>query len=195
MKKITGINIDMFLNRLLFSLYNLIYFFGLPIYAAVELLMQRPLYCLPFWKKRLKEKYGINTFKEYKDRTRGILYKNIDHPASGFTLYYLGALALLLLALPIYLVINIWMICYGPHAYEIVGRHLILVVGLGIVPSWIIGDLVYWKKNRYLKYFAAFEKEGRKSKIVWTIGTTLALCLLIVANFMLMWYYELNYIQ
>ena len=39
MKKITGINIDMFLNRLLYSLYNLIYFFGLPIYAAVELLM------------------------------------------------------------------------------------------------------------------------------------------------------------
>ena len=50
MKKITGINIDIFLNRLLYSLYNLIYFFGLPIYAAVELLMQRPLYCLPFWK-------------------------------------------------------------------------------------------------------------------------------------------------
>ena len=55
------------------------------------------------------------------------------------------------------------MICYGPHASDIVGRHLIIVVALGIVPSWIIGDLVYWKKNRYLKYFAAFEKEGRKS--------------------------------
>lgn len=43
------------------------------------------------------------------------------------------------------------MICYGPHASDIVGRHLIIVVALGIVPSWIIGDLVYWKKNRYLK--------------------------------------------
>ena len=183
----------MFLNRLLYSLYNLIYYSGLLIYAAVELLMQRPLYCLPFWKKRLKEKYGINTFKEYKDSARCILYKSIDHPASGFTLYYLAGLALLLLALPIYLVINIWMICYGPNAYEIVGRHLILVVGLGIVPSWIIGDIVYWKKNRYLSYFATFEKEDIKTKIAWTIGTTLALCLLIITYFMLMWYYAYLY--
>ena len=112
MKKITGINIDMFLNRLLYSLYNLIYFFGLPLHAATELLVQRPLYSLPCWKKRLKKEYGINTYKEYKDRTRGILYKNINHPASGFTQYYLAGLALLLLALPIYLVINIWMIWY-----------------------------------------------------------------------------------
>ncbi len=54
-------NIDKFLNRLLYSLYNLMYFSGLPIYVAVELLVQRPLYCLPFWKRRLKEKYGIVT--------------------------------------------------------------------------------------------------------------------------------------
>lgn len=188
-------NIDRFLNRVLYSLYNLMYFSGLPLHAATELLVQRPLYSLPCWKKRLKKEYGINTYKEYKDSSRSILDKTVNNPVSGFTLYYLAGLALLLLALPIYLVINIWMICYGPHASDIVGSHLIIVVALGIVPSWIIGDLVYWKKNRYLKYFAAFEKESRKTKIAWTIGTTLALCLLIVANFMLMWYYELNYIQ
>ena len=87
------------------------------------------------------------------------------------------------------------MICYGPHASDIVGRHLIIVVALGIVPSWIIGDIVYWKKNRYLSYFATFEKEDKITKIAWTIGTTIALCLLIAGNFMLMWCYELNYIQ
>ena len=186
-------NIDKFLNRLLYSLYNLMYFSGLPIYAAVELLVQRPLYCLPFWKRHLKKQYGINSFEEYKDRTRSGLYKTLDHPASGFTLYYLTGLALLLFALPFYLVINIWMICYGPQAFDVVGRHLVLVVGLGIVPSWIIGHLVYWKKDRYLNYFAVFEKESKKTKIVWTIGTALALCLLIVANFMLMWYYAFLY--
>lgn len=186
-------NIDKFLNRLLYSLYNLMYFSGLPIYAAVELLVQRPLYCLPFWKRRLKEKYGINTFKEYKDWARSGLYKTLDHPASGFTRYYLTGLALLLFVLPIYLVINVWMICYGPQAYDIVGRHLLLVVGLGIVPSWIVGHLVYWKNDRYLNHFAVFEKESKKTKIVWTIGTALALCLLIVANFTLMWYYAFLY--
>ena len=186
-------NIDKFLNRLLYSLYNLMYFSGLPIYAAVELLVQRPLYCLPFWKRHLKKQYGINSFKEYKDWARSGLYKTIDHPASGFTLYYLTALALLLFALPIYLVINILMICYGPQAYDIVGRHLAIVVGLGIVPSGIIGYLVYWKKDRYLNYFAVFEKEGKIKKIAWTIGTAIALCLLIVAHFMLMWYYVFLY--
>lgn len=186
-------NIDKFLNRVLYSLYNLIYYSGLPIYAAVELLVQRPLYCLPFWKRHLKKQYGINSFKEYKDWARSGLYKTIDHPASGFTLHYLTVFALLLFALPIYLVINIWMICYGPQAYDIVGRHLALVVGLGIVPSGIIGYLVYLKKDRYLNYFAVFEKESRKTKIVWTIGTTIALCLLIVANFTLMWYYAFLY--
>ena len=188
-------NIDKFLNRLVYSLYNLMYFSGLPLHAATELLVQRPLYSLPCWKKRLKKEYGINTYKEYKDRAKSILDKTVNNPVSGFTQYYLAGLALLLLALPIYLVINIWMICYGPNAYEIVGRHLIIVVGLGIVPSWIIGDIVYWKKNRYLKYFAAFEKEDKKTKIAWTIGTTIALFLLIAGNFMLMWCYELNYIQ
>ena len=185
--------IDKFLNRVLYSLYNLMYFSGLPIYAAVELLVQRPLYCLPFWKRHLKNQYRINPFKEYKDSARSFMYKTIDHPASGFTLYYLVALALLLFALPIYLVINIWIICYGPQAFDIVERHLIFVVGLGIVPSCIICELVYWKKNRYLNYFAAFEKEGRKKKIAWTIGTTLALLLLIIANFMLMWCYTALY--
>ena len=182
-------NIDKFLNRLLYSLYNLMYFSGLLIYTTLELLVQRPLYCLPFWKRRLKEKYGINTFKEYKDSAKAVLYKTIDGPSTGFTLYYLTGLAVLLFALPIYLVINVWLICYGP----IVGRHLILVIGLGIVPSWIIGYLTYWKKDRYLNYFAAFKKEGKKKKIVWTVGTTLALCLLIVANFMLMRYYAFLY--
>lgn len=185
--------IDKFLNRLLYSLYNLIYFSGLPIYAAVELLVERPLYCLPCWKRRLKDKYGIHTFKEYKERTRCMLYKTADNPTSGFTLYYLAGLALLLFALPIYLVISIWMICYGPQAFDIIGRHLIIVVGIGIVLSWILGDWVYWRKNRYLNYFAAFEKEGSKIKIVWMIGTALALCLLIVANFMLIWCYAFLY--
>ena len=186
-------NVDKFLNRVLYSFYNLLYFSGLPIYVALELLVQRPLYCFSFWKRHLKKQYGINTFKEYKDWARSGLYKTIDHPASGFTLYYLTTLALLLFALPIYLVINICMICYGPQAYDIVGRHLAIVVGLGIVPSWIIGYLVYWKKDRYLNYFAIFEKEGKKTKIAWTIGTAIALCLLIVANFMLMWYYVFLY--
>ena len=186
-------NIDKFLNRLLYSLYNLMYFSGLLIYTTLELLVQSPLYCLPFWKRHLKKQYGINSFKEYKDRTRSGLYKTLDHPASGFTLYYLTGLALLLFALPIYLVINIGVICYGPHALDIVGTHLILVIGLGIVPSWIIGYLTYWKKDRYLNYFAAFKIEGKKKKIVWTVGTTLALCLLIVANFMLMRYYAFLY--
>ena len=153
-------NVYKFFNRILYSLYNLMYFSGLLIYTTLELLVQRPLYCLPFWKRRLKEKYGINTFKEYKDSAKAVLYKTRDHPASGFTLYYLTGLALLLFALPIYLVINIGVICYGPHALDIVGRHLILVIGLGIVPSWIIGYLTYWKKDRYLNYFAALKKRG-----------------------------------
>ena len=186
--------IDKFLNRLLYALYNLILFSGLPIYAAVELLVERPLFCLPCWKRRLKEKYGINTFQEYKKRTRCMSYIITDNPASGFTLYYLSGLALLLFSLPIYLVINIFMIYYGQQAFYAIGRHLVFVVGLGIVPSWILCHLVFWRKDRYLYYFGVFEKEDRTTKIVWTIGTTLALCLLIVSNLILMWCYALLYL-
>ena len=96
-------NIDRFLNRVLYSLYNLMYFSGLPLHAATELLVQRPLYSLPCWKKRLKKEYGINTYKEYKDRAKSILDKTINNPVSGFTQYYLAGLALLLLALPIFI--------------------------------------------------------------------------------------------
>ena len=185
--------IDIFLNRILYSLYNLLYFSGIPIYTTVELFVMRPLFYLPCWKKRMKEKYGINTFQEYKKMTRSMVHKIIDIPASGFMLSYLSGLALLLFALPIYLVINVWMIFYGPQSYDIIGKQLIFGVGLGIVPSWILGEFVFWKKERYLYYFGAFEKEDHKTKIVWTIGTTLAFCLLILALFLLMWCYAFLY--
>lgn len=184
---------DILLNWILYSLHNLLYFSGLPISAAVELLVARPLFCLSCWKRRLKEKYGINTFQEYKERMRCMSYEITDNPKSGLTLSYLSDLALLFFALPIYLVINVWAIYYGQQAFDVIGKHLVFVVSLGIVPSWVLCYFVFWKKDRYLYYFGAFEKENRKTKIVWTIGTTLALCLLIVSNFILMWYYYLLY--
>lgn len=174
--------IDWLLNRLLFSMHNLDYCFTLVVYTIGIWLVVYPLYCLPCWKRRLKEREGISTFKEY---TEGITnHIKIIRQYGG---------AMILLALPMYLVVDVWAICYGPSASEIIRRHLVIVTACGIVPSWILCDLTYWKKNRYLKYFAIFEKESVKKKAAWIIVTILVFVLLIVANLFLIWYYGFLY--
>ena len=178
--------IDRFLNWLLYSLYNMLYYASLLIYEIVALLFMRPLYSLPCWRNRLKKK-GFNSFKDWKRFTIDSLYHTMDSPTSGFTLYHLNFLSLALLSLPIYLLLNLCILVFGWSKFFIFMIHPIVATALGCVPAWILSDVVFWKKDRYLGYFAIFEKESRKKKIAWAVGVSFGLLLLIVAVFFLMW--------
>lgn len=178
--------IDRFLNWLLYSLYNMLYYGGLLIYEMVALLFMRPLYRLPCWRNRLKKK-GLNSFQEWKRFTIDSLYHTMDSPTSGSTLYYLSYLSLALLSLPIFLFINLLILVFGWAVYDTLTIHPIVITALGIVPAWILSDIVFWKKDRYLGYFAIFEKESRKKKIFWAVGVFFGLLLLIAAIFFVMW--------
>lgn len=178
--------IDRFLNWLLYSLYNMLYYGGLLIYEMVALLLMRPLYRLPCWRNRLKKK-GLNSFQDWKRLTIDTLYNTMDRPTAGFTVYYLSYLSLALLSLPIYLLLNLCILVFGWSKFFIFMIHPIVATALGCVPAWILSDIVFWKKDRYLGYFAIFEKESRKKKIAWAVGVSFGLLLLIVAVFFLMW--------
>ena len=177
--------IDRFLNWLLYSLYNMLYYASLLIYEIVALLFMRPLYSLPCWRNRLKKK-GFNSFKDWKRFTIDSLYHTMDSPTSGFTLYYLSGLSLALFSLPIYLLFNLCILIFGWSTFRIL-MHPIVITALGCVPAWILIEVVFWKKDRYLGYFAIFEKESRKKKIAWAVGVFFGLLLLIVAVFFVMW--------
>lgn len=179
--------IDRFLNWLLYSLYNMLYYSGLLIYELVALLFMRPLYRLPCWRNRLKKK-GLNSFQEWKRCTIDSLYHTMDSPTSGFTLYYLSGLSLALLSMPIFLLLSLYILAFGWSTFSRFLIHPIVATALGIVPAWILSDFFFWKKDRYLGYFAIFEKKSRKKKIAWAIGVFFGLLLLIAANLFLMWY-------
>ena len=178
--------IDRFLNWLLFSLYNMLYYGGLLIYEMVALLFMRPLYSLPCWRNRLKKK-GLNSFQDWKRLTMDTLYYTMNSPKTGYTVYYLSYLSLALLSFPIYLLLSLYILVFGWSTFSIFLVHPIVATALGIAPAWILSDFFFWKKDRYLGYFAIFEKESRKKKIAWAIGASFGLLLLILANFFVMW--------
>ena len=175
--------IDRFLNWLLFSLYNVLYFFELLISEIVDLLFTRPLYSLPCVRKRLKKK-GFDSFKDWKRCLNSSIKGRLT---SGYTPYDFYGIALLLFALPIYLLLSLYILAFGWSSFSRFLIHPIVATALGIVPAWILGDVVFWKKDRYLGYFSIFEKESRKKKIVWAIGVFFGLLLLIAAIFFVMW--------
>ena len=175
--------IDRFLNWLLFSLYNVLYFFELLISEIVDLLFTRPLYSLPCVRKRLKKK-GFDSFKDWKRCLNSSIKGRLT---SGYTPYDFYGIALLLFALPIYLLLSLYILAFGWSTFSRFLMHPIVATALGIAPAWILGDVVFWKKDRYLGYFAIFEKESRKKKILWAVGVFFGLLLLIAAIFFVMW--------
>lgn len=178
--------IDRFLNCLLYSLYKMLDYFRLFIDEIVDWLFLRPLYSLQCVRKRLK-KNGFNTFDDWSRGTTEMAYRIVGSPTSGFTLYFLGLLSFALISLPIFLFINLLILVFGWAVYHTLTIHPIVITSLGVIPAWILSDFIFWKKDRYLSYFAIFEKESRKKKIAWAIAAFFGLLLLIVANFFVMW--------
>ena len=178
--------VDSFLNRILYAFYCVDYYSGRVIEICVNFTIGRLMYRLPFVRKRVKKLYGVMSFEEYRRFTYETTFDLMGKPTSPFVFYLMSCLSILFFSLPNFLIIDLWLLLGGMPAWHIYGKGLFFFVLLGIVPSCILCDKVFWKKDRYLKYFKKFEKESRARKILWSIVVMLTLVLLIVADFALM---------
>ena len=174
-------DIDRFLNWLLFSLYKMHYYSVLLVFEIIDLLLGRPLYSLPCVKKRLKKLYGFDSFKQWKMYTNDISFSISLTSRHNRCLLY--SFSWVLFVLPIYLLLQLCILAFGWSIF----RNPIVNTFLSVVPAFILADIVFWKKDRFLVFFAIFEKENRKKKIVWAVGVSFCLLLLIAVNAFLMW--------
>ena len=177
---------ELFLNRILYAFYSLNYYYVRGVSVCVNLTLCKLLYSLSSVQRKLKKQYGITSFEEYCRFTNNTAFNMVGKPTSPFVFYLMSCLSILFFSLPNFLLIHLWLLLGGMPAWHIYGKGLFFFVLLGIVPSCILCDKVFWKKDRYLKYFKKFEKESRARKILWSIVVMLTLVLLIVANFALM---------
>lgn len=178
--------LDVFLNRIYYALYSFNHYFVRAIGFCINMTLGKLLYGLPFVRRGIRKTYGITSFDGYCKIAEQTVYNLMVRTTSGAGAFYMSYLSTLLFSLPNFLLIHLWLLLGGMPAWHIYGKGLFLFVLLGTVPSWILCEKVFWKKDRYLKYFKKFEKESRVRKVLWAIGVMLTLVLLIVANLALM---------
>lgn len=177
---------ESFLNRVYYAFYSFNYYVGRMMQIFVDWTFGRLFYSFPFVRKRIEKLYGITSFEEYCRFTNDTAFNIVGKSTSPFVSYFMSCLSILLFSLPIFILVNLWLLFGGMPAWHIFGKGLFFFVLLGTVPSLLLCKSLVWKNDRYLKYFKKFEKESRTRKILWAVGVMLALVLLIVANFALM---------
>lgn len=177
-----------FWNRIYFSLYSILLYISHYVLGSVlEYLFIRPLYSFPIIRRRLK-KNGLTSYKTW-IKTADSYYEN---PRTGQLMYFTnGAITYVLLGLWL-LCFNIFYIVFGVSVRTFMFTHLkfiiILITGLSI----LFCQIVIWHKERYIKYFDQFNKEGLNKRIVWCIGT-LAFCIILtVAIYFTFMYAEMK---
>ena len=177
---------ELFLNRVCYAFYSFNYYVGRMMQMFVDWTFGRLFFSFHFVRKRLKMLYGITSFEEYSKLTNDSVFGLMGKSTSPFASYFRNCMSILLFSLPIFIVVNLWLLFGGMPAWHIFSKGLFFFVLLGVVPSWFLCKYAIWDNDRYLKYFKKFEKESRLRKVLWTVGVMLALVLLIVANFALM---------
>ncbi|MBP3228585.1 MAG: hypothetical protein J6M53_07400 [Bacteroidaceae bacterium] len=170
--------IDVFLNRLLYAYMEPMTYMVLLVAMIVAALLMLPLYCLPFWRDLLKKK-GVNSYRDWIRITLDS-FKRMNNPGDPFLIY---RFSIILFYLPINLLVNIWALAAGRAACYLIVKNLPFYVVLVAILSCVLDEFVFYRKKRYLNYFAIFEKESRSKKTIWSVGAYLVLCILIAANF------------
>lgn len=174
---------DVLVNRIVYSLYCLHYYEGRIICIVVDLVFGWPFHHLPLVRKRMEKVWGVTNFKEHKNIVNDVTSRLLIAPASMGASFFLRYLSTAFFSLPFFLLLNGCILLVGQPAGHIVSKYLIVFVILCVAPSWILCEHACWKKERYLKHFAAFASESRARKITWAIGTLIAFFLLSAANF------------
>ena len=167
-----------FWNRIYYAAYSIHFVISCyiidPIIYPIERVFYSILNCIPAIKRR-NEREGI-TFDSIKETA----HKQYHNPESGHFMYFVNGFFSLVTALPFLLCISILEYYLGGSIREWffsnLALNLILIWG-GVM---LLQYLFAWKHDRYLTYFAAFEKEGKRKRAVWTIGLLIVFVALLV---------------
>ena len=176
-----------FWNRLYFSLYNILYFLTHHLLGGIlRLCFYRPLYCIPFVKRRID-----NLYSDYNTWIKSVndIYEN---PQSGMLMFFTNAAMSYVILLLFLLSANVLYLVYG------VGIRMFFFEHLKILMVFIIGlvllfcKIVIWRNDTYLRYFSIFEKEGLKNKIVWCFVTLFFVAMLTLFTILTFRYAEIQ---
>lgn len=155
-----------FWNRIYYSIYSIYVFVDRNICGkAIVFLICSPLYKLDFTKKRLK-KYGMDTYEKWVD----VINDTTGNPSSPFCLYFCSSAMALVTLGPILLCANILVIFCGEPIHSIIVGHYGAFFAILCFIEFLFLYFILWKNDCYLRYFAEFQKEGRKKRIIWGLG-------------------------
>lgn len=180
------LHLELFLNRIYYSLYNINFFIGHYVFGKpIILLFAWPLYCIPFVRKRLA-KFGL-TFESWtkisEDTSDRIMSYKYTRRFMAFVLFS-----------PFLLLAEILMILIGNSFRTLLFENLLLFLIIVTVVTYLINDRFVWKNDRYfIKYLPVFEKETMKKKVLWGVGTFLYCISSLVLMFLLLYYAEIKF--
>lgn len=173
MKRLQNNKIALFLNRILYAIYEVWIFSNQFVYWFVSWTFGRPLYSIPFIRKRINEREGVTDYKS--------LSNNLKIPESAF-LY--NKLSIFIFALPIFAVLNGVTIIIGtPLKWLYTKSPIFIVLFISVfLISFFLNNYFFWNEDRYLTFFPSFKKEHIIKRLAWIVGTFAALVLLTVLN-------------
>ena len=129
----------------------------------------RPLYSIPCIRRRLK-RHGL-TFNGWIEHCDALF----EDPEDGFFMRSVnGGMTFILMSF-ILIGINVAQIVFGTGVRDFWWDNLELNFLLILIFCLAFCHVVFDKKDRYLKYFSKFEKEGTKKTTIWCIGTLIFL--------------------
>lgn len=177
------LRLEIFLNRVNYSLYNILYYINLYLIdKPLKVLIFRPLYAIPFIRKRLK-KNGFTTLESC------INYSN-DYVNKSMGVYYHSMMMAYVITSPWFLLAVVLEILIGDSFRTLWFDHLLAFVIFVFGFSLLISERFLWKNNRDEKYFSILKKEDVRKRIKWTLGTFLYCVLYAVVFILLLIYAE-----
>lgn len=166
--------IAVFVNRILYAIYEVWKFMDSIISWVVDWTFGRPFYSIPVIKKKMNKDWDVNDYKA--------LSKKFRTPQYAFRY---NKLSIFVFFLPISLFLNIATIVIGGPLKKLYAPNAVLfasLISIIMVPSFLLDNYFFWNKDRYLTFFPAFKKESLLKRIAWIIGTFASLGLLLVLN-------------
>lgn len=165
----------------------------------LDVTIGRLLYSIPFVRRRARKTMGVDTFEAYIKKNSIMSTKAVmEMFPDEYKGYFAYAFSMLLFFLPIDIVIHS-SILFSKCAWLFVYRRSEFITDcfliVSLLLSVILGEKFFWRKDRYLKYFTAFEKENSSPIIIWAtgIGTLMLIVLLIIADFAIRGYADTLY--